>query len=102
MSIKSPAAALFLLVVSAIVAVSQGKTDRYVRDEVLMKIDTSTAARSTEALASGGASVVEHFAEIGWRRVKIPAGLSVDEAVDKYRKINGVIAVQPNYYYRLL
>src|SRR5687767_5205318 len=79
---------------------AQSRADKYVSDEVLIKMDSSSAARhSVDSLLSQGVKVVERFADLGWQRVKIPAGMSVDEAVARYQKLDGVVAVQPNYYY---
>jgi len=82
---------------------AQDKSDAYVPGEVLIKIDSSPAARrSIDALSAKGAEVVERLGDLGWQRMKIPAGVTVDEAMRRYQKLDGVIVVQPNFYYHLL
>jgi serine protease len=92
-----------LVVFSVSFTMAQSKADKYVPDEVLIKMDSSSAERRVvDSLTSQGVKVVERFADLGWQRLKIPAGMSVDEAVARYQKLDGVSAVQPNYYYHLL
>ncbi len=82
---------------------SQSKIDTYVPNELLIKFDSpAEASRSVAKLTGLGSSVIEGFGELGWQRIKLPAGLAVDDAIARYQKLDGVSAVQPNYYYRLL
>lgn len=98
-SFISIAISIFLLTGSAM---SQDRADRYVADEVLIKVEASDRAEdSARKLAEDGARAVEHFRDLGWQRIKLPAGTSVDEAIQRYQKLPGVIAVQPNFYYQL-
>src|SRR4029434_5236731 len=65
--------------------------------------DSSTSARrSVQRLVSEGAAVVEKLGDLGWQRIKIPAGMPVEDALRQYPKLDGVIVVQPNFYYHLL
>jgi subtilisin family serine protease len=81
---------------------AQKTSENWVADEVLIKIAGGAENRATEALTVDGATSVERLGDLGWRRFKIPAGMSVEEAVAKYRKVEGVLDVQPNFYYHLL
>ncbi|MDT7603914.1 MAG: hypothetical protein QOF61_1911, partial [Acidobacteriota bacterium] len=73
-----------------------------VADEVLVKFDKGTSADALRAAHTRlGARVVEEFAPLGWQRLKLPKGLSVDEAITLYRATLGVLAAQPNYIYRI-
>ena len=82
---------------------AQGNGEKFVSDEVLIKFETSPAGlRSAEKMDVAGAKVIEKFAELGWQRVKIPSGQTVDETIERYRKLEGVVGVQPNFYYQLL
>ncbi len=95
--------ALVFVLFGAIVAMSQTKTDAYVSDEVLIKFDNSAAARrSVDNLVNDGANVIERLGDLGWQRLRIPTGMSVEDALQQFHKLDGVIAVQPNFYYRLL
>jgi subtilisin family serine protease len=95
--------AFTIVLFSSMFALPQAKSDAYVPDEVLIKVDESASARrSVEGIVSDGAAVLERFSGLGWQRIKIPAGTSVEEAVRQYQKLDGVVHVQPNFYYRLL
>lgn len=95
--------AVVCVLFSATFVMSQQKTDSYVSDEVLIKIDSSAAARnSVESLVNEGAKVIEKLGGLGWQRIKLPAGMTVEEALRQYQKLDGVIVVQPNFYYHLL
>ena len=103
MRTSSLLAAVTIALFSTIFAMPQGKGDVYVPDELLIKVDASVSARrSVESLLESGAAVLERFGELGWQRIKIPAGTTVEEAVRQYQKLEGVVQVQPNYYYHLL
>ena len=76
--------------------------ESFVKDELLVKFKygtASSAAFSTNALI--GASVLEEFPELKWQRVKLPANLSVEQAILRYQSFAEVETVQPNYYYKL-
>lgn len=82
---------------------SQNKSDTYVPDELLIKFGSSPEAlRAVNAVAETGANIVESFPGLGWKRIKLPAGVSVDDAIARYQKMDGVERAQPNYYYQLL
>jgi subtilisin family serine protease len=104
MNRNSPTIALLLLLITAIVAVGQEKPDSYVRDEILIKVDSSAAARrSIESLVNKGARVVQKFGvDRDWELIKLPAGIGVEDAIGRYQKLEGVLLVQPNFYYHLL
>ena len=96
-------AAFVIVSFSATGVLSQGKSDKFVRDELLIKLDSSRAAsRAVAKITDEGANVVETLADLGWKRIRVPAGLSVEEAIARFRTFDGVSAVQPNYYYHLL
>lgn len=92
------------MLLAALCANAQEKSDAYVPNEVLVKLDSSTRARhSLERLVSGGADLVEKLGgEDGWQRLRVPDGMTVEEALETYRKLDGVLVVQPNFYYHLL
>lgn len=71
--------------------------------ELLVKYKNGTASKA--AVVSNlriKARVVEEFSDLKWQRVKIPADLSLSEAVEFYKSNPEIESVQPNYYYRLL
>lgn len=100
---KSLITAVVVVLFAAVFALPQQKTDVYVSDEVLVRMDSSASARgSVDRLVGEGAKVLEKLGDLGWQRIRIPAGMTVEDALRQYQKLDGVIAVQPNYYYRLL
>ena len=94
---------LFLCVsVLAFQAAGQARSDRFVKDELLVKFDTGYAS---EAIASVhvrvNASVLERLGDTGWQRVRLTGGSSVAKAIEQYKRFPAVIAAQPNFYYEL-
>ena len=75
----------------------------YVSGELLVKFtggaDSNSARQANRAV---GVRAVEDLKEYGWQRVQIPAGMTVDQAIAEYNKLEGVEFAQPNYYYHLL
>ncbi|HEY0547048.1 MAG TPA: S8 family serine peptidase [Pyrinomonadaceae bacterium] len=98
------ACALFALVpASGLMRVRQTAepSGRYVAGELLVKFKNTVATRMAAAdHARIGAEVVEEFAPINWQHIKLPAGMSVGEGIEQYRKLAVVEAVQPNYIYQ--
>jgi subtilisin family serine protease len=74
----------------------------YVPSELLIKLEAKRSKITEERIRGNGAKILERFDELGWRRVKIPKGRSVEEAIKEYSAVQGVLAVQPNFYYHLL
>jgi subtilisin family serine protease len=100
---NSALASLLLVLVASVFTIAQEKSDVYVPNEVLIKFDSSARARrSLESLANEGASLVEKLGDDGWQRFQIPAGMTVEDALNAYRKLDGAVIVQPNFYYHLL
>ena len=52
--------------------------ERYRPGEVLVKF--AGGPKAAEALRVEGAETIEKFADLGWQRVKLPKGMSVDKA----------------------
>lgn len=95
-------AVIVTISLSATGAMSQAKKEVFVPDEILVKTDSSSSARrSIRKLTDDGGKVMEKFEGLGWQRVKVPSGLSVDQAIRRYQVLDGVLAVQPNFYYYL-
>lgn len=97
------AAVLLIFVTGNLVYGQKAESKTYVPDEILVKFKSdapSYAVGETHLLMRG--RVLEDFPDIGWQRVKLPRGLSVDDAVSQYRDFADVEAAQPNFYYHLL
>ena len=82
---------------------AQGGKKPFVENELLVKYKSGTASRTALTINSQLNSIVlEEFPDLGWQRVKIADGVSVEAAKARYAAYEDVEAVQPNYYYRLL
>ncbi len=94
---------LFAIVLgTVIIAAAQKSQSVWVPDEVLVKPSKGTADRFVGPLAERvGASLLETLGDSGWIRVRIPEGMSVEEALKKFRETGEIEAAQPNFYYRL-
>lgn len=80
------------------------KTEKAFADgEVLVKFKNGTdSSRIAQTNAFVGASLAETLGDLGWVRVKLPVGMSVEKAIEDYKKYGEIEAVQPNFYYHLL
>ena len=77
-------------------------TGNYVPQELLVKFSSNDINSRQAAHSLVGATLLEEFTDLNWQRVRLPAGLSVNEAADRYKQLSGVELAQPNYYYHLL
>ena len=76
--------------------------ENFVPNEILVKFSPGVnSERVAAAKRAIGGETVETFAAIGWQRITLPAGMSVKEAIARYREIDGVEIAQPNFYYHL-
>src|SRR5215204_281588 len=74
-----------------------------VKGELLVKFRTGTTAdRSRVVNEKNNAVTLQRFPEIGWERIKLPAGKNVRAGIAEYLEFSEVEAVQPNFYYHLL
>jgi subtilisin family serine protease len=90
--------ALFGMTDSAVAAAAK----KYVEGELLVKYQHGIAsADSLFANTLSGATVVQTFPDLGWQLVKLPAGVSVEQALSQYSNLAGVESAQPNYIYKL-
>ncbi len=92
-----------LLLFSAQFIFAQYNSEVYADGELLVKYKNGTASPSAFSMnAQMGATVLEEFPDLGWQRVKLPANLSVKQAVSSYKSSAEVEVAQPNFYYHLL
>lgn len=76
--------------------------DSYVKGELLVKfVGPPGSSPALAAKRAMNAVVVETLGDLGWQRIRLPEGLSVDNAIDQYSKLDGVEGAQPNFYYQL-
>ena len=88
--------------VSAVIP-AEASSKNYVEGELLVKFKSGTASGFASAANNEmGAKVLEEFADLGWLRVQLPKGLSVETAMARYANLADVVTAQPNFYYHLL
>ena len=68
-------------------------------DEVLVKV--RDARMADRQLKRENARIAEAAGE-RWRRVRLPKGMTVPQALERFSRLSEVEAVQPNFYYHLL
>ncbi|MER3413902.1 MAG: hypothetical protein C4341_06625 [Armatimonadota bacterium] len=92
-------AKILYTVAAALIAafVSAGSTADYVPGEVLVKFRSGGAYSERIAHSMVGARVVQEWGFIGVQRVKLPAGVSVEDAVTFYESLRNVEFAEPNY-----
>ena len=84
-------------------ASAQYNSEVYVDGELLVKYKSGVDSAAAFSMnAKTGAAVLEEFPDLGWQRVKLPSGLSINQALSSYKSSAEVEVAQPNYYYRLL
>ncbi|HVF10676.1 MAG TPA: S8 family serine peptidase, partial [Abditibacteriaceae bacterium] len=78
-------------------------TVAYVADELLVKFQGGPASlQAATAHTQVGAKVLRNSRFTGWQHVKLPKGLTVAQGLARYKKMAGVVAVEPNYTNRQL
>lgn len=66
--------------------------------ELLVKFEGGPGAQVARvAHERMGARVLKTFSVIGWQHVRLPQGMTVDEATKRYRAMRGNIGAEPNY-----
>ncbi len=98
---------LFLSVLFALAvpfaALGQKGSENFVKDELLVKFRPGASAEAVQkANAAFGTVLLESLGDLGWKRVKLPRGVTVNSTLEHYQSHIDVIAVQPKFYYRLL
>lgn len=93
---------VILLLIAAVEGFGQ-RAPTSVAGELLVKFARGTSVVKANSVHRAlGSEVVEELGDLGWERVKLPAGLSIGRAISRYKDLEGVESVQPNYYYHLL
>jgi subtilisin family serine protease len=84
-------------------APSTNQSPRYVAGELLVKFkggpSGEPAARVKSALQH---KVKRDFDFIGWQHIQLPAGMTVDEGLARYKSLPEVLAAEPNYLLRAI
>jgi subtilisin family serine protease len=95
--------AIMLIGTTGSAAAQKVSADAYVPGELLVRfVNGPTSSSARDANQAVGAIVLEGLGDLGWQRVKLPTGRTVESAIEQYRNTEGVAYVQPNFYYHLL
>lgn len=87
----------------AIPSSAQDNAANHTPGEVLVKFTRGQSySTKTQILGRLGGELTENLGDLGWVRVKLTEGMSVEEAIKAYGLSTEIEAVQPNYYYQLL
>ena len=94
---------LCVILLSGMTSVFAQKSEKAFADGELLVKFKSGVKRSEVARANAfvGAQLAETLGDLNWVRVRIPNGMTVEAAIEYYRKTGEVEAAQPNFYYRL-
>ena len=95
---------IFVILLGAVnFAFGQKFEKAYADGEVLVKFKSGTdSALIAQTNAFVGASLLETLGDLNWIRVKLPAGMPVEKAIEEYKQFGEIEVVQPNFYYHLL
>lgn len=86
----------------AFVSSAQQRKQNWVSNEVLVKFRPGKSkAIQNQVVGTFHSSIAEHLGDLGWVRVKLGAGQTVDDAIRSLGRSIDVETVQPNFYYRL-
>jgi Fervidolysin N-terminal prodomain len=79
--------------------IHEGRRPAYAPGELLVKYKPAVGALTAAQIERRwGVSTKRTFHDIGVHHIKLPADMTVDEALDLYRSDPAVKYVEPNYY----
>lgn len=91
---------LVLLFIAAFAAFSLGREP--VPGQLLVKFRTPTSRINAIIHRQVGARVIDRFEQIGVELVQLRPGLTLTQAISRYRRSSAVLFAEPNYYRELL
>lgn len=91
-----------IISLAASFAFAQRGKMNYVPGEILIKLKDISGGASSRFARETGSRTLEKIGNTGWKRVKLPTGLAIEKAIERYRQRADVESVQPNFYYHLL
>ncbi|MGB7068385.1 MAG: S8 family serine peptidase [Pyrinomonadaceae bacterium] len=93
--------AVLLLSLASLAESSRSRENGFVKDELLVKVRSEYENTAERVVTSKNAVVVEDLGDTGWKRIKLPSGRSVTDALIAFREAKEIESTQPNYYYNL-
>ena len=85
------------VVILALTAFAGPADAAYRQGEVLIRYKPGLRAQAQSAISAAGATVVRDIDQIRARRVKLPPGMSVEDAIERFKKNPNVEYVGPNH-----
>src|ERR1043166_6233002 len=74
---------------------------KYMEGQLLLKFkDGPKGVAARDAKAAMRHEVIRDFEFVGWQHVRLPAGMSITEALARYKALPNVLAAEPNYLYQ--
>lgn len=96
------AAVLMILATFFTTAAAQRGQKSFADGEILVKFRKGVSAKQvSDVNRAFGASLSERLGDLGWMRIAIPAGMTVDQAVESFRERDEIEFAQPNFFYRI-
>src|SRR5438445_3655480 len=103
MPIKLIVLCLLCLLFAGYASAQKPAADSFVKGELLVKFNSGATSKTVNAANRElRATTLESLGDLRWQRVKLPKGISIDDAIDRYKTKYGVEYAQPNFYYHLL
>lgn len=68
-------------------------------DEILIKVKPGQDAAAELGVISRGGSIIERYPQVGWVRVRVPAGKTADQSVTIFRPLSFAAKVEKNVIY---
>lgn len=91
---------LVLLLIGVLAAVALGRNP--VEGQILVKFRSLTSSQNSRMHRAVGGRVIDRFPQIGVELVQLRTGVSVNQALMRYRRSSAVLYAEPNHYRELL
>jgi subtilisin family serine protease len=93
----------FIIAAACISLAAQKPAENFVPNEVLIKFAPQTTKAKRGSIGKAmRADIVEQLGDTGWFRAVLPAGLSPQNAAERYAAFDQIVSIQPNFYYHLV
>ena len=83
-----------LMATAALSAASFANQVQYAPNQLLIKVQPGSVGTLMDS--SIGATLVRSIPQLGWRTVRLPAGMTIDQGIAYYRGLKSVAVVERN------
>lgn len=91
-------AVMLLIFAIGCASANAAQPPRYVEGELLVKFKGGPRGPAAAVARDRMKHELKHnFDFIGWQHIRLPRGMSVDQALARYKQLPGVLAAEPNY-----